>query len=151
MRIMIIINNELRPLLSRVLDNVVKIIGCGWLPPLIHQDPVMWTQQDNNQLADYLCNFTMDVKRTTWKHVRLNADDSPPGCGHILAFYDGGSRPDCAASAWLIGKVVKAGEIWTFQPRVAGGIFFETPISSFLAEAIALEHATIELNQYLQI
>eukprot|EP00973_Karenia_brevis_P075899 10544498-Karenia_brevis.AAC.2 len=145
-----LLNDSFRPLMSRVLDSLLRLIGQGWTPPSMIDDPVIWTRRENNQLADYLCNYTMDSRRSSWRHERHVGDEDFSGIGNLLVFSDGGTRPDCSASAWLVGHLIKSKEGWRFKPRVAAGMYFEAPISSFMAEAIALENAALELERLLR-
>ena len=64
---------------------------------------------------------------------------------NVVVFSDGGTRPTCSASAWVL-SVLHEGKL---VPAVAGGLYFAQPISSFTAEAIALEQATDELKKWL--
>ena len=93
-------------------------------------------------LIDYLCNLTMNQKKTSWRQARKAT--APSEC-NWLVYSDGGTRADCSASAWIICAVADG----TIVLVVVGGIFFPEPVSSFAAEAIALEEATKELHAWL--
>ena len=137
-------NFDFGPVVSRINHNIVDLITEGFLPPSARCDPVRWEKREHNKVADYLCNMTMDSKRCTWRDVRHTV--APQSC-NFLAFSDGGTRSTCSASAWIICAVLEDKTI----PMVAGGIYFEQPISSFTAEAIALEKATVELSFLLSV
>ena len=104
-----------------------------------------WVNRSKNTVADHLCNRTMDVVKGAWREERNM--DIPPGC-NIVVFSDGGTRETCSASAWLITAVLHNRGVETYSPVVAAGIYFDDPISSFLAEAIALERATVEMLRW---
>ena len=107
-------------------------------------DPVLWAKRDRNSVADYyLCNHIMDTLQCAWSEVR-DPDDLPKG--NVVVFSDGGTRTDCSASAWVL-CVLQNGVL---VPKVAGGLFFKPPISSFAAETIALEQATEELKAWMR-
>ena len=112
------------------------------MPPSTRSDPIRWEHREHNKVADYLCNLTMDVKRCTWRETR-NADILLES--NLVIFSDGGTRAECSASAWVLCAAIKEATI----PILAGGIYFPQPISSFTAEAIALEKATEETIAWL--
>ena len=130
--------------MHRVLENDAGFISHGMMPPSDISDPIMWTHRENNKLADYLCNRTMDDVKGEWREVR---DYSAERARNVVVFSDGGTRADCSASAWALCVVIGQ----TLHPVIAAGIFFQVPISSFAAEAIALENATRELRQWLRL
>ena len=68
---------------------------------------------------------------------------------NILVFSDGGTRPGCSASAWTLGVMSRKDNELCYTPIIAAGIFFESPVSSFMAEAIALENACKELEGFV--
>ena len=138
-----LLNDNFRPLMHRVLENVAGFISQGMMPPSDIRDPIMWTPRENNKLADYLCNRTMDDVKGEWREVR---DYSAERARNVVVFSDGGTRADCSASAWALCVVIGQ----TLHPVIAAGIFFQVPISSFAAEAIALDNATREFRQWLQ-
>jgi hypothetical protein len=136
------LNDYLRPLLHRVLDNLADTVAYGLLPPAARSDPVMWVRREHNSVADHLCNKTMDTLKCDWRKDR--GIQRHPG-SDVVIFFDGGTRQTCSASAWVL-SVLYDGKL---VPAVAGGLYFAQPISSFTAEAIALEHATDELQKWL--
>ena len=87
----------------------------------------------------------MDTKKASWReereHVRESGDN-------VVAFSDGVSRNDCSASAWVLCVWATRGGKRKLIPVIAAGIFFPAPISSFAAEAVALEEATKELKSW---
>ena len=97
-----LLSDELRPLISRIVRNIVSLVGTGRLPSCIWSDPIRWERRVRNKVADYLCNFTMDVKKCSWRELRntnVRLDSN------LLIFSDGGTRQECSASAWLLCAV----------------------------------------------
>ena len=139
-----LLNEQFRPPLHRIVDNLAEFIGLGLLPPSSAADPVLWAKRDRNSAADYLWNYTMDTLQCAWSEER-DSDVDPLGNAVILS--DGGTRTDCSASSWVL-CVLQNGVL---VPKVAGGLYFNPPISSFAAETIALEKATDELRAWLAI
>lgn len=142
-----LLNDHLRPLLHRVLDNLAEIVGFGFLPPVASNDPVLWAKREHNSVADHLCNKTMDNMQGSWREERqVNCRRGD----NVVIFSDGGTRSTCSASAWVLCVFLDRNGEKKLIPVVAGGLYFEKPISSFTAEAIALEHATQELLSWLR-
>ena len=99
-------------------------------------------------MADYLANYTMDEGRSWFQicstHVDANA-------GHFLIQTDGGSRAgQCSAAAWVIEVVSTMGDSRTTSPLVTGGTYISTPVSSFTAEAMALDEAARAVSSLVQ-
>ena len=134
--------SDCEPLFHRILNNIAHIIMSGTLPPNNHSDPVCWTKRDRNQLADYICNVTMD-SCSCWREVR---QVGVPDNANVLVCSDGGSREDCSAIGWVLGYI---GQAEKFIPFIIEGVFLLSPISSFLEEAMAIENATSELKHFL--
>ena len=63
---------------------------------------------------------------------------------------DGGARANsCAGAAWIIeARVVRDDQRHIF-PVAMAGLFLQDPVSSFVAEAIALNEAVNHLGKYL--
>ena len=63
--------------------------------------------------------------------------------GNIIVQTDGGRREaDCAAAAWIIGIYGKYG----YEPLVAHGTFLTHTTTVFLAEGLALDEASSEVE-----
>ena len=78
-------------------------------------------------------------RKTSWQH-----EFKPPLLGftpleaNFICHSDGGTRAaSCSAAGWFLEAVVIRGELRYTFPVAMHGQFFSTPISSFLAEAIA--------------
>ena len=65
-----LLNENYHPLLTRALNSIVGVVRHGWLPSTGRSDPIIWTRRENYYLADYLCNWTMDVKKTSWREEK---------------------------------------------------------------------------------
>ena len=63
---------------------------------------------------------------------------------------DGGTRANsCSGAAWIIeARVVRDDERYIF-PVAMAGVFLQGPVSSFLAEAIALDEAVRFLGKFV--
>ena len=107
-------------------------------------------RRENNRIADFLVNYTMDVG-TGWQR------DVPPALSdfsvleaNFIVHSDGGTRAgSCSAAAWFAEAVVWRGGRRHLFPLRMCGVYIETPVSSFSAEALALEDAVNYLSQLL--
>ena len=99
--------------------------------------------RSHNKVADGLADHTMD-KKSSWQHrctASLNLAES-----NIIIQTDGGLREeDCAAAAWIIG--VWRVDSQTFEPLEAGGVFLEKSCTVFMAEAIAIDEASANVQR----
>ena len=118
-------------------------------PPACTDDPVVWRRRECNNIDAFAVNYTMDHQN------RWNTDFDPiTGVDFELVNYvchsDGGRRSEtCAASAWYLeARVSSNGTIRTF-PVAMRGIFLDSQVSAFLAEALALEDAILFLRNLL--
>ena len=94
---------ELRPLFTRIVTNVTTILDISWLPPDGWRDPVDWRRRERNKVADYLVNYTMDVKESWSESFAWQFQGVPLNECNLAIHSDGGSRRDsCSASAWII-------------------------------------------------
>ena len=130
-----------RPIFVRICRKLQRTSCSLGLGITAIEQPVMWVERTKNQLADTLCNYTMDRGHSwhhEWKHRELT-----PANMSVVGFSDGGRRSEsCAASAWAlaIGTVMEGN--WSYRLVMAGGTFHARPMHAFLAEAIALEECT---------
>ena len=111
------------------------------MPRYNWHDPVTWRRREHNKRADHLANVTMDRRKnwTTeypWPYGKRGIVDC-----NLVMHSDGGARPDCAASAWIIEAGLFYCGGWCSKVLAMGGIFMEPAVSSFTAESIALETA----------
>ena len=108
----------------------------GWAPPRRWKDPVTWKPRGYNKIADYLVNATMDLE-ASW--TRQLQDIPADGC-NIICHSDGGTRIGrCSAAAYIVEARVERDGVLTTSVLAMGGLYMNRPVSSFLAEAIALE------------
>ena len=107
-----------------------------------------WISRKINKIADGLADLTMD-RRCSWEQeydtkLTLKA-------ANLVVQTDGGLREgNCGAAAWIIGLWGDAGKGDVFEPLIAHGTFLETPCSSFGAEAIALDEATLKMQSVIR-
>ena len=124
-----------------------ELLGRSWTPRVCTEDPVAWQRREQNQIADFLVNCAMDRREGFHKDF----DPLPGFCFHLSNFSchsDGGTRSEiCSAAAWhgnchdkLSGYNLPVGN---------AGSFSRTPVSSFLAEPLALEDAIVSFAQLL--
>ena len=107
---------------------------------------MIWMRRNNNKVADGLADLTMD-RKCSWSHeypISLKIDAS-----NILVQTDGGVREEeCAAASWMVGLWDMASQ--QYEPLLAGGTYLTEPVSVFMAEAIALDEATVQVKQILR-
>ena len=103
-------------------------------------------------IADFLVNYTMDLGES-WRHC----NDWPcPGrdiddC-RLVIHSDGGTRArNCSASAWVAEILVDSPSGIQTHRLASGGTYINNPISSFLAEAMALEESTLFICKLLNM
>ncbi len=138
-----LLNDSYLPLFTRILDNLRDIFKEGFVPPRLVDDPILWVKRDKNKLADYLCNVTMDRKRSWRKERSIDM----PSKYHWFAVSDGGARPQCSACGWAVGICFLVDGAYKFEPLVVAGEYLDPRVNSFLAEALALEQATLEMKK----
>ena len=111
----------------------------GWSPNLEIGDPVIWQRREFNQVADHLANYTMDIK-SDWYRDFGPLEIHQNEVVNYLCHSDGGTRADnCSAAAWCIEAVVTNGVLQRTVPVSMRGLFLKDPVSSFLAESLALD------------
>ncbi len=140
-----LLNDSYVPLFTRILDDIRDIFKEGFAPPRLVDDPVLWVDRGKNKMADYLCNVTMDRKKS-WRKER--SIDMPLDF-NWFAVSDGGARPLCSACGWAVGICFVVDRLQKFEPLVVAGTYLEPRVNSFLAEALALEHATLEMKELM--
>ena len=68
-----------------------------------------------------------------------------------LAHSDGGTRAHrCSGAAWIVEVRRWTGEVMELHVMAISGTYIELPISSFCAEALALEECTLFIRTLLQ-
>ena len=69
---------------------------------------------------------------------------------NIVVHSDGGTRAGtCSATGWIVEVGVHDGCTWVFRPLVMAGTYISSPISSFHAEALALEECVLFVSRLL--
>ena len=102
-------------------------------------------------MADFLANYTMDSKQTwtdvfEWPLAEATLDQC-----NLVIHSDGGTRHGrCSAAAWVVEAVLVVHGVWISELIAMGGTYFDSPISSFCAEALALEECTLLVKRILE-
>jgi hypothetical protein len=138
-----LMSDDLAPILARVTASLFRLFESGWTPVKVIDDPVTWRKRDWNKIADYIVNYTMDVRRSWYQRFDSPWEGFTFREANLIIHQDGGTRVgNCSAAGWYMeARVVRERKAYTF-PLVMAGTFLETPVSSFLAEAIAIEEST---------
>ena len=70
---------------------------------------------------------------------------------NLVVHSDGGRRQGkCSASAWILEVGLLLNGDWCFRPLAMGGSSHPAEISSFAAEAVALEEATLFIKRIVE-
>ena len=69
---------------------------------------------------------------------------------HWFAVSDGGARAHCSACGWAVGICFLVDGAWKFEPLIVAAEYLRPRVHSFLAEALALEYATLELKSLIK-
>ena len=126
------------------------ILVSGWLPARSWDDPVMWKQRGQNTISYFLANYTMDNQRSWLETFEWPYDDHALDNCNVIAHSDGGTRRDrCSASAWIVESCVLREGKWIREPLAMGGTHYDNPISSFSAEALALQACILFVRRLL--
>ena len=122
----------------------------GLLPNCPHLDPVIWRKREFNKKADFLVNHTMDV-RGSWHQVcPIPFPDLSLSEANFIIHFDGGTRgDDCSAAAWILEARVHRDKTVVEFPVMLCGKFMCPAVSSFMAEAIALESCTEIFSKFV--
>ena len=93
----------------------------------------------------------MDCKRDWHQDCAAPLADFSTHGANYLCHSDGGTRVNsCSAAGWFIEAIVVRGDYRHTFPIAMRGIYLQDPVSSFLAEAIALEDAISFLKHHVQ-
>ena len=148
----LLMQSQLHGCCGKIVDNLAALLEDGWRPPRDWHDPVVWHPRDQNIVADFLANYTMDVGESWSKALDWPFPGVPlPRC-NIVAHSDGGLRRSSgvAASAWIVEVGMVDGGSWTYRPLAMGGTFVAAGLtSSFGAEAIALQECSLFLRKLI--
>ena len=105
-------------------------------------NPVQWRRRCFNRIADHIANYTMDIQRSWCQKFIPPVDNVSVQKANFVIHTDGGTRANkCSSSAWYVEAHVQLPSGTASFPICMAGRFISTPISSFTAEAIALEEA----------
>ncbi len=123
------------PLLHRISNGMFGIMAAGRQPASIVDDPIAWMPRAHDKTADGLADFTMDT-RTSW--TRSFSTTLQPRNSNVVVQTDGGRRSGtCAAASMVVGLFTNSQGTAIFEPWFAEGLFLETGVTVFQAEAIA--------------
>ena len=144
-----LIGDSLRPVFRRMVSNLDAILDMTWLPRYNWHDPVIWRRREYNHVADYLANLTMDEGRSWINELAWPFEAWTIRHCNIVVHSDGGSRAMCSAAAWVVEVGICRGSEWEYKPIAMGGTYLEVRVSSFMAEALALEACTNYVKKFL--
>ena len=131
---------SLGPVFARTTQSLFNIMEYGWRPAQDADDMVLWHRRDWNIRADYLVNHTMDERRSWYQLFPTDSLDMDQT--NLLIHSDGGTRAgSCSAAAWCVEAVTRRGPMECTRLLIIAGTFISDPVSSFTAEALALEEA----------
>ena len=143
--------HSVQPLFERLANNLAGIFACGWQPPEMWKDPVCWRRRTRNIVADHVVNCSMDAQRSLEKQYGWPFEDCNLSACNILIHSDGGTRLNCCSSfGWILEVCRLIDGIWEFKPLMMRGTYLSEPISSFLAETLALEEASLFVVKLLR-
>ena len=132
----------MNPMFERMTSRLFDICIGDWSPMTQTSDPAIWHKREWNQIADFLVNLTMG-SRQDWQHdFKPTVQNFKLNEASVIFHSDGGTRGSkCSAAAWIMEAIVtREDKQYTF-PVAARGIYLPDPVSSFLAEALALDDA----------
>ena len=130
--------SDLKPMYERMTTNLGRLLQSGRRPHELVGDPVLWQRRENNVIADYIVNHTMD-RRESWNYT---CDGDTPIGANLVCHSDGGRRDEsCAGAAWFVETLRDAHGMESCTPLAMRGIFISSSVSSFVAESIALDDA----------
>ena len=110
-------------------------MGMGWDTSGLTNDPV---------------NYAMDLGQDWQEQLQSVGVQINPSCANFVCHSDGGTRPgSCSAAAWILEATVLENGLPTNHPIAPGGKYIGSPISPFLAEAIALDEATSYMSRFI--
>ena len=147
----LLLSSNLKCTFESITGNFAAILGKGWLPARAWDDPVIWKRRNENVIADYLANHTMNIRKSwfevfDWPFEGHRVDEC-----NLLVHSDGGTRCNrCSSAAWIVEVCVFQQGRWFRKPLAISGTYFDSPISSFTAECVALEECSIFIKQLLE-
>ena len=127
------------------------MIDLGRRPPRTTDDPVVWHKRAWNTTADYLVNHTMDEQRSWYQIFAQPNEQCDLALTNLVLHLEGGTRIGrCLAAAWYLEAVTCRNGIEHIVPLAMSGTFLSDPISSFTAEAIALDEGCAYIYAVIQ-
>ena len=141
----------LAPIFDRMTKMLFELILRNWSPHDCIADPITWQRREHNKKADFIVNHTMDRKQDWKREFQPPFSDFTLRDANLICHSDGGTRGEaCSAAGWIIeASVTRDGAISIF-PLVWCGKYFAEPLSSFLAEAIAVEDMITYISELTQ-
>ena len=119
---------------------MIQIISAGWTSATRIADPVIWHRLQNNQIANFVANFTMEAGESWLKEIEPMVRDFSPSEASFTCHSDGGTRKGSrAAAARVIEVSVVRDDHWYTVPFAFRGVFFGMAVSSFAAETVAID------------
>ena len=105
---------------------------------------MIWHCREQTRITDFLVNFTMDSKQDWQKQFELPLDCLLGDEMNLVAHSDRGTCENtCSAVAWIMEAIIVRNGAQLHLPAMMGWTFLRDPVSSFLAEALALEAAIV--------
>ena len=130
----------LAPIFERMTQNIFELLGAGWTPECQVADPVLWQRREHNEIANHIVNAAMDAKADWYKRFDPPFVDFKINEANFICHSDGGTRGElCSAIGWIVECIVFRNGTFHQFPYAIAGTFLKDPVSSFLAEAMALD------------
>ena len=123
-----------------------SLVDMCWLPSGAISDPIRWVRKEQNVVADYLWNCSMD-NRQTWQHML--ATDIRKDV-NLIFHCDGGARQTCGAAAWIVHAAYWDEGCWKSKVVAFSATYFAGVVSSFTAEALALCSCSFFAKDFIQ-
>ena len=129
------------PIFERMTTRIFHLLDAKWHLTDPTDDPVVWVRRESNVIADYLANYTMD-NRVDWaEKIQVDRVGRNLRDFNIICHSDGGTRgQSCSSAAWCVEALSWQSGTQTAITLAMGGLFLERPVSSFLAETLALDN-----------
>ena len=142
---------DLAAMFERMSSKLFSLLEAGWSMDEPTGDPVKWQRREYNQVADFLVNYTMDCQEDWFEDLRPEGQQINLWSSNFVCHSDGGTRQgSCSAAAWIVERVVLEDGRQVVQPFARGGTYLKTPVSSFLAEAVALDEGMSYLHRIIE-
>ena len=132
-------------------NKLFKLCDSNLTPCTPHDDPVVWQRREYNKKADFIFNYTMDCQMDWQRCYGSLLADLDLGNVNWICHSDGGTRgSSCSAAGWIIEVVLTRDGVQYTRPVMMGGTYFSVPVSSFVAEAIALETVITRMTELIR-